>query len=102
MVAGNGVSEDGKNDRDGRTFASALVKTLPRCGLSLTSSRPRPLAGQDRSMIVLSQERELCVNLRRDLRLGIQEDAEEVSNCREPPTLDPLTEMKPAPHPLHC
>jgi hypothetical protein len=32
MVAGNGVSEDGKNDRDGRTFASALVKTLPRCG----------------------------------------------------------------------
>jgi hypothetical protein len=32
MIAGNGVSEDGKNDRDGRTFASALVKTLPRCG----------------------------------------------------------------------
>jgi hypothetical protein len=32
MIAGNGVSEDGKSDRDGRTFASALVKTLPRCG----------------------------------------------------------------------
>jgi hypothetical protein len=46
-----------KNDRDGRTFAGALVKTLPRCG-PVTH-----LLSPDRAMSinVLGQKERICI-----------------------------------------
>jgi hypothetical protein len=46
-----------KNDRDGRTFAAALVKTLPRCG-PVTH-----LLSPDRAMSinVPSQKERICM-----------------------------------------
>lgn len=78
-----------KNDRDGRTFAAALVKTLPRCG-PVTPTTRQSLANK-----YLIQKGEIC-RCSRHLALGIEIVSGNVFQIEEI-ILGSLPEMKSAP-----